>query len=99
MKQYLASSSKAYRKAQVYLKDFEEPPAPFLEKSANPGSGTTSAKPKELPSHQDSSGDSDEAASDSSESSEDDDDEWVKNLEQIEEDMQSTQVRLPSQLI
>lgn len=40
MKQFLASSSKAYKKAQARLKHLEEVPAPFMQQAVDPSAGT-----------------------------------------------------------
>jgi hypothetical protein len=88
MKQYLASSSKAYRKAQAYLKDLQEVPGPFVI----PGPGNLSAKlkksSKRMPDTSDASNESE-----SDDSSGDDENEWVNDLKHVEEDMERTHVR------
>jgi hypothetical protein len=89
MKQYLSSSSKAYKKAQAHLNDLIEVPGPFAERLANNKADkvkktVTPATAKK--SSQLCNNDSiEEDDSDSDSESSNDDDEWEKDLEDLEE--------------
>lgn len=94
MKQYLSSSSKAYRKAEAYLENLEEVPALFtdLERSTTGTKSGNSGKGKKSIQHShgiDSGHESDRSkAPDSmSESSDENEEEWVNNLERLDEDL------------